>query len=123
MTTVTEGSMHIALKNERERCAKIVEEAFDGDGTIHTLATIAAKIRGGKEQIELSEAEKLDEALVFLRKAREELPCYWFHDSDDGESYNNDEVIDLTREIDAFIAKTDGSERIWTDDEWRSVKR
>jgi len=48
----------------------------------------------------------LAEAIMLLKKAREELGNHWFYYADEGmDEYNNDEVIALSEEIDEFLNK------------------
>jgi len=46
----------------------------------------------------------LTEAIELLKKAREELGNHWFSYSD-GSDYNNDEVIDVSKDIDEFFER------------------
>ncbi len=47
------------------------------------------------------------EMLEALQEAREVLSDHWFT-SEDGEDYNNDDVIDMCSKLDAIIAKAKG---------------
>jgi len=46
----------------------------------------------------------LTEAIELLKKAREELGNHWFSYFD-GSDYNNDEVIDVSKDIDEFFER------------------
>jgi len=49
------------------------------------------------------EERALKEARTLLAEAKEVLGRYWFHGTDDGESYNNDDVIEIDNRIEAFL--------------------
>lgn len=51
----------------------------------------------------MDDKEKLELALTLLKEAHEVLSAYWFHELEDGDSDNNDDVIAIDMKIQAFL--------------------